>query len=77
MNVEKRKILRVNLSKQESSFSIIYNKITDNLCRLYFDIVNGTTDNLWLHCTGMIVEYLNLLSYTLYTNVTRNIFNIL
>ena len=70
MNNEKRKILKVNLKQKESKLSLLFNHISENICRLYFDIINGTIENLWLHCAGMVIEYVNLLSYTLYPNVS-------
>lgn len=67
---EKKKIMKIKLKNINSSLIGKLMTFSDNMSRLYFDIINETTDNIWWHCTSIIIQYLHLLFLPLNTNVS-------
>ena len=70
---EKKKIMKIKLKSQNPSMIEKLMSFSDNTNRLYFDIIKQTTNNLWWHCTSIILQYLHLLFLPINTNVSLNI----
>ena len=70
---EKKKIMKIKLKGKKSSMIEDLMVFSDNTSRLYLDMINQTTDNLWWHCTSIILQYLHLLFLPINTNVSLNI----
>ena len=67
---EKKKIMKANLKINEFHISPRFNKISDNLNIFFFYLINNTSDNLWLHCLNIILQYLYLIFFGLSENVS-------
>jgi len=67
---EKKKILKIKLKNINSSVIDKLMAFSDNMSRLYFDIIKQTTDNIWWHCTSIILQYLHILFLPLNTDVS-------
>ena len=68
---EKKKLLKVNLQNNGSSNLNNLLTFSDNTSRLYFDILNQTTENLWLACTSIILQYIHLIFFVINHNVSE------
>ena len=67
---EKKKIMKANLKINEFHISPRFNKISDNLNIFFFFLINHISDNLWLHCLNIILQYLYLIFFGLSENVS-------
>ena len=67
---EKKKIMKANLKINEFHISPRFNKISDNLNIFFCDLINHISDNLWLHCLNIILQYLFLIFFGLSENVS-------
>lgn len=67
---EKKKIMKIKLKNKNSLVIDKLMPFSDNICRLYFDIIKQTTDNIWWHCTSIILQYLHILFLPLNTDVS-------
>ena len=70
MLTEKKKIMKIKLKNINSSVIDKLMAFSDNMSRLYFDIIKQTTDNIWWHCTSIILQYLHILFLPLNTDVS-------
>ena len=68
---EKKKILKVNLQNNGSSNLNNLLTFSDNTSRLYFDILNQTSENLWWTCTSIILQYIYLIFFVINHNVSE------
>lgn len=60
---EKKKIMKVNIQNKESENINKILNFSDNTSRLYYDILNNTTDSLWWHCISIILQYIYLIFF--------------
>jgi len=70
MLTEKKKIMKIKLKNINSSVIDKLMVFSDNTSWLYFDIIKQTTDNIWWHCTSIILQYLHILFLPLNTDVS-------
>ena len=70
MLTEKKKIMKIKLKNINSSVIDKLMVFLDNTSWLYFDIIKQTTDNIWWHCTSIILQYLHILFLPLNTDVS-------
>lgn len=71
---EKKKIMKAKIENKKIKKIDKLLIFSDNMSRLYFDIVSRTTESLWWHCTSIIIQYLFLLFFTL-NNCVSSIIN--
>ena len=71
---EKKAIMKAKLETKEIKTNDKFNIFYENLMIFYYNMLNKTSKNLWLICSSIIFQYLHLISFILYQNVSLKIY---
>lgn len=67
---ERKKIMEAKIENNSPKKIDKLMIFSDNVSRLYFDIINNTTESLWWHCTSIILQYIFLLFFSINISVS-------